>query len=281
VRFELGRFALSAFQAILDAASQRHLAGHRLTVALPRGIFLGLSETVLYKRNLDFKYLVPLSIFYAQQYSEGTNADNVLWALDLKVPVRRGLSICGELLVDDLQYERDEAAGPDRLGAYVTADALFMAGGREIEASCGYFYVDVYTYAHGDGTQYIAGDGNLTMNRMLGLTYRGPDSDRWFAKATVGMSARSSLSVECGRSRYGGSGSLLHYLRDWQPGMDNNPHFPSRPVMNVAYVIPSLRYDLNSGSYVSAGVWVRHRERAADRIDEYDYMGWLELLLDL
>ena len=45
-RFELGRFALSTFQAVLSSQSRRRFAGHRLTVALPRGVFVGVSETV-------------------------------------------------------------------------------------------------------------------------------------------------------------------------------------------------------------------------------------------
>ncbi|MFA4947948.1 MAG: hypothetical protein WC674_05490, partial [Candidatus Krumholzibacteriia bacterium] len=58
-RIELGRFALSTFQASLDPGGyRRHLAGHRLTVALPWGAFVGVSETAVYaKRDFDYMYL--------------------------------------------------------------------------------------------------------------------------------------------------------------------------------------------------------------------------------
>jgi hypothetical protein len=280
-RFALGPLAISTIQAILDSRYQRHLAGHRITAALPRGIFLGIGETVVYQRNLDFKYIMPLSIFYAQQFNEGTNADNVLWSLDWKVPMYRGFIISGEFLVDDLQYQRDELAGPDRTGFYVTADALFMVAGRELEVSGGYTCVDIYTYGHASGTQYVAGDGYVRMNPMLG-TPMGPDADRRFVKATYGLSERVSMTIEGVYTRYGAGSSLFSmYLPDWRAGLDNDPPFPSYPVLNVKSAIASLRYDLNSGSYLSAGAWVRHRDRSADNFDEDELLGWLELLLDL
>jgi len=291
-RFELGRLAFSTFQAILDSKSHRHLAGHRLTVALPRGIFLGVAETVVYKRDLDFKYLVPLSIFYAQQFNEGTNADNIFWSLDWKVPLTRGLIVYGEFLLDDLQYERDNTAGPDRLALDIAADALVMVAGRELELSGGYTVVSMYTYGHSSGTQYIAGDGSWTMNPPLGASSLGPDADRGFIKATLGVSSRAALTVEGVSTRYGG-GSLpvRGYLLDWHAGWDNDPPFPSLPILYSRYITASLRYDFDHGSYVSAGVLERYRHyRSAELptplpleldLDKDELLGWLEVVLDL
>lgn len=282
-RIEIGRFALSAVQAFLDPGGiRRYLAGHRLTVALPRGAFVGLSETALYaNRNFDYMYLVPLGIFYAQQFNEGSNEDNILWALDWKAPVRRGLVLYGQFLVDDIQYERGEDAGPDRIGAYAVADALFTVWGRELEISGGYTGVTAYTYGHADGTQHVAGDGDTDMNPLLGSPM-GPDADRGFVKAVLGASARTALTLEGGSTRYGARGVLFHeQLPDWSPGMDNDPPFPSPPVLYVKYALASVRYDLNRGSYISAGVWVRHRDRDADDVHTSGTYGWLEVMLDL
>jgi len=283
-RIELGRFALSTVQASLDpGGSRRHLAGHRLTMALPRGVSVGVSETTLYAhRNFDYMYLVPFGIFYAQQFNEASNEDNILWAFDWKVPLRRGLIFYGEFLIDDIQYQRDEKAGPDRLGLYVAADALVMVAGRELELSGGYTYVDAYTYGHSAETQYVAGDGDARMNKPLGASSMGPDADRGFIKATLGVSERAALTLEGVSTRYGG-GSLpaRGYLLDWRPGMDNDSPFPSPPILYVKYASASLRYDFYHGSYVSAGAWMRFRDRNADDFHKDELLGWLEVVLDL
>jgi len=280
-RFKLGRFALSTFQAVLSSEWERRFAGHRLTAALPKGIDIGIGETVVYAGNLDWKYLTPLGFYYAHQYNEGTNMDNILWTLDCKVPLRRGLLLYGELLIDDFQYERDENAGPDRLGLTVAADALFMVAGRELEITGGYTCIDAYTYGHSWGSQHVAGSGDTEMNPLLGSSM-GPDADRGFLKGTLGLSARTALAIEGGSTRYGALSTLFHgALPDWAPGMDSDPPFPSPPVLYVKYILASLRYDLNRGSYVSAGAWMRQRDRDADDVHTNGSYGWLEVVLDL
>lgn len=282
-RFDLGPFEMSTCQASLDVTTRRHLAGHRLTLALPRGAFLGLSETVVYaSRDFDFKYLSPLGIFYAQQFNEGTNADNILWSFDWKVPLRRGLMFYGQFLVDDLQYQRDEKAGPDRLGLYAAADALFMVWGRELELSGGYTFISRFTYAHSGGTEYVAGNGDERMNHLLGSPM-GPDADRSFIKGTLGVSSRTALTLEGASARYGEAGVLAQGdLLDWLPGMENGHTFYlSAPVLYVKYASASLRYDLNHGSYVCAGAWMRFRDPGVDDFQKRQLLGWLEVVLDL
>jgi hypothetical protein len=281
-RFALGRFALSTFQASLtEDYKRRHFAGHRLTAALPRGIFVGISETVVYQGDVKHRYIMPLSIFYAQQFNEGSNVDNILWALDWKVPIRRGLLFYGEFLVDDFQYERDENAGPDRLGLCVAADALLMVGERELELSGGYTYIDTYTYAHFMAGGYVAGDGHAQMNPILGSPV-GPDADRRFIKATLGVSGRTAVSLEGVYTMYGANNQLFNaYLQDWAPSKDNDPAFPTAPVLHVKYVCASTLYDLRNGSFISAGGGVRFCNGGPDNIDAEEGFGWLEVVLDL
>jgi hypothetical protein len=283
-RIALGRFALSTVQVSLDPGGRRrHLAGHRLTDALPRGAFVGLSETAVYaNRGFDYKYLVPLSIFYSQQFNEGTNADNILWAFDWKVPLHRGLIFYGQLLVDDLQYQRDAQAGPDRIGLSYAADALVMVWGRELELSGGYTFVSRFAYGHSDGTAYVAGNGDTEMNPLLGSPM-GPDADRRFIKATLGVSSRAALTLEGVATRYGEAGVLAQGdLLDWQPGMYNGSAYSlGAPILYVKYAGASLRYDLNHGSYISAGAWVWYRDKDVDDFHKRENLGWLEIVLDL
>ncbi|MDD4857568.1 MAG: hypothetical protein PHD74_05605, partial [Candidatus Krumholzibacteria bacterium] len=91
-----------------------------------------------------------------------------------------------------------------------------------------------------------------------------------------------SLTLEGAHTRFGAGSSLFHVdLPDWSPGMDNAPAFPSRPVLNEDYGAASLRYDLNHGSYLSAGAGVRYRDGGADDVDEEEVLGWFELMMDL
>ncbi len=292
-RFKIGRFALSTFQASLDPGGyRRHLAGHRLTVAMPRGAFVGISETVLYSgREFDYIYLAPLSVFYAQQFNERSNDDNVLWALDWKVPLRRGLLFHGEFLLDDFQYERGDDAGPDRIGVSVAMDAFFTVWGRDLELSGGYTAISKYTYAHGDyynhETEYVAGSG-MTFSGgspLLGSPL-GPDADRGFVRATVGASARASIVLEGVRARYGGGSMAVNgYLVNIPDNARGDYPFPSVPVLDVNELSACLRYDLDHGTYVSAGASVRFREPKGEGLardlDDDETMGWLEVVLDL
>lgn len=280
-RIELGRFALSAFQASLDPQVRRHLAGHRLTVALPRRIFVGVSETALYMRDFDFAYFMPLSFFYAQQFSERGNADNILWSLDWKVPLRRGLILHGEFLIDDIMYERDEISGPDRVGVNISADASFLVGGRNLELSGSYTYVDIYTYAHGSGTAYIAGDGRDPRDPLIG-SLLGPDADRWLVRAALGVGERAEISLEGAAMRWGeGSLAGAYYLEDWRPGMDNDPDFPSGDLLCEKTASLGFLYDLKRGSYISAEGGVRLLSGGPQDIDTEDGFGRLDLYLDL
>jgi hypothetical protein len=285
-RFELGPFVLSTFQALLDSERRRHLTGHRLTIALPRGIFVGIGETVVYAGSFDLKYLMPLGSDYALQFSEGSNNDNILCAVDWKVPLRRGLIFYGEFLMDDIQYERDELAGPDRLGVNLGAEALCCIAGRELELSGGYTYVDIYTYAHFSQTMYVAGDGDPRMNSILGSPL-GPDADQWRCKATLGVSARASLAAEGVFTRRGSGNATVgnaiagYHLLDWVPGMDNSPPFPSGDVLHEKTFSASCWYDMKKGSYLTAGGGMRFRSGGPEHLDTTDGFGWLELVLDL
>ncbi len=134
-RVAIGRFALSGFHAVLGGDRlylERYFAGHRLTAALPGGVYVGIAETVLYGASgMEWAYLMPLGIFYVSQANERSNEDNVLYSIDVKAPIGRGLVLSGELLVDDIQYERGDGAGPDRIAFTIGIDAQRVAGGRE------------------------------------------------------------------------------------------------------------------------------------------------------
>ncbi|UCF06708.1 MAG: hypothetical protein JSV33_06700 [bacterium] len=271
----MGRFALHTFQAFLDPQRRRRLAGHRFTVRLPRGIFVGIAETVLYAgRDLEFAYLLPFGSYYANQYNEAGN-DNILWSIDWKIPVCRGCICYGEFLIDDFQYEGDPPA-PNRLGFNCTVESAVHVGGVPLELSLGYTRIDIYTYAHLDTlTSYLAGSGSASTEYLIG-TPLGPDADRWRFKAAVPVHRRVVLAVGAELKRFGEGRDLV----SWREGDDVNPPFPSGAVLKERLVSGEGAVDLGGGSHVRAGGGMRYRSGGVDGGDAEDGYAYLELIVD-
>jgi hypothetical protein len=283
-RFTIGRFSISTFQAELDPGLERHLAGHRLTVSLPRGASFGIDETVLYSgRDLDYIYLLPLSVLYANQFNEAQD-DNILWSFDWKVPLHRGVILSGEFLVDDLQYERDELAGPDKIAFNLSADALALVGARELEISGGYTRIDIYTYTHKYyTTTYITGDGaSPGWESGIGSPL-GPDADRWNLRVSLSLHPRAVFAVEGASIRRGEGNDYRRWYppTPFTPGSPSHPPFPSGTVLHERTISASQLVDLGRGSSISAGGGVRFLSGGPEDLDEKDGFGYLSLVLDL
>ena len=259
----MGRFTLRSFQAVLDSYVPRRLAGHRLEIRLPARIYAGISETVLYtNRELDWAYLIPFGTFYANQYNEKED-DNILWSVDLKVPVTRGLILSGELLIDDLQYESDPPA-PDKLGWTLRADALVMPWGHDLEMQASYTRTDIYTYSHKDSllTAYVTGNGRKAVNMIIG-DQLGPDADRYYLRISTPLHPRALLSLEGAWIRRGEGNDL----RQWEWGEDPDPPFPSGEVTDERIYAAALRIDLGHGSFIEALGGVAAGSRGGDGSD--------------
>jgi hypothetical protein len=273
--FTLGIMRVQTVQALLDPVRPRRMAAHRLTLRLPRGVFIGLAESVVYTgRALDFAYLIPVASFYANQYNEKVD-DNVLWSIDIKLPVYRGVLLYGELLFDDFQYEADPPA-PNKWGFDLNAEWQFMLGGHEVELRAGYQRIAIYTYTHKDSlaTQYLTGGGNRLEDRIIGSDL-GPDADRWMLNVTRPFNRRFTASLEAALMRYGEGADM----RPWDWGNDPDPSFPSGGVTRENRVTAAGFIDLGGGSVVSArGGW-RMLERAAGATVR-DGFGSLEIVWD-
>ena len=275
-RLSMGRFSLHAVHAILDPEFPRRLAGHRLAIRLPRGIRIGIGETVLYTgRDLDFAYLLPFGSYYANQYNEADD-DNILWVLDWRLPVTRGLMLYGELLIDDFQYESDPPA-PDRVALNVTAEAYLNIGSREFELLLGYTYIDIYTYAHKDTllTSYVTGDGGTETNSIIGSPL-GPDADRWNASVRTPLHHRLLITVGGSYIRRGEGNDL----REWIRGTDPNLEFPSGNVTSETRLSLEADLDLDHGSYIRAGGGWRHVECGECGAEDDAGFFHIELLMD-
>ncbi|MBN2072099.1 MAG: hypothetical protein JW814_11650 [Candidatus Krumholzibacteriota bacterium] len=275
VSVSLGRFRLTTLQVLLDPQSRRRMAGHRLTVRLPAGAWLGVSETVLYSgRDLDYSYLLPAGSYYANQYNERDD-DNILVGIDWKIPLFKSVITYGELLIDDFQYE-DRGDAPDRLGYDVCVEGRLCCWGREIELGAEYTRIDIFTYAHKEDllTRYVTGNGDQYLNPPIGSPL-GPDSDRWRVRAAAAVHRRVVISTAFEYVRRGEGNDF----REWDRTEDPDPAFPSGALTIERDLSLTASLDLGRGSLVRAGGGIRVIDGPGDD-DEETGFGWFEILLD-
>jgi len=246
VRFR--QFRLDAFYGQLFTEPERYMAGHRLEARFGRTV-LGLSETVVYGgRPLDWLYVWPVAWYYANQFNERTNDDNLIWSVDAKTGLFDALTLYGSLLIDDFQFERDEGY-PDKLAAdlgfrWVPARPLGLALRGQ------YRWADVYTYSHTDSlSRYVSGAGEIDEGDVLLGGLPGPDADAWFLDAE--LYPRDNLQVVAGVfARRVGEGDDL---RAFEPGIDErDPPYPSGVVEEILGVRLSARWEFAGDSWIAA-----------------------------
>ncbi len=245
-RLRYGPLRLDIFQGQLWGDPERWLVGHRLEGTFGRTV-IGLSETVLYNsRGLDMLYLLPLAWFYANQFNERDNDDNVMWSLDAKTNVIDGLTLYGSVLIDDFQFEREEGY-PDKLAfdvgfRWVPARPLGLAIRGQ------YRRVDIYTYSHIDSLSiYVSGAGDPSQGDVLLGGVPGPDADAWRLDAEAFPRANLALAAGVFGTRIGEGRDL----RGFDPGDDKNPPFPSGVVDETLGFDLGARYEFAGDSWVA------------------------------
>ncbi len=245
-RLRYGAFRLDAFQGQLWGDPARWMVGHRLEGTFGRTV-VGLSETVVYNnRGLDMLYLLPLAWFYANQFNERDNDDNVLWSLDAKTNAIDGVTLYGSLLVDDFQFEREDGY-PDKL-AFDVGFRWVPSRPLGLAISGQYRRVDIYTYSHVDSLSiYVSGAGELAGGDVLLGGVPAPDADAWRLAAEVFPRADLAITAGAFGTRIGEGRDV----RAFQPGDDANPSFPSGVVDETLGFNLGARYELAGDSWVA------------------------------
>jgi hypothetical protein len=232
------------FNGSLSPDLNRHLAGHRLEMRFGR-VTIGLNETVVYAgKNMDPIYFFPLSSFYANQFNERGNDDNVLWSGDIKVSFLNALTLYTSGLVDDFQFERD-GNYPDKYG--------FEAGGRLALSNplpttwrVRYQRVNMYTYTHQDTlTYYLSGEADPELDVLLGGR-PGPDADTWRIEGQFYPFSTVVLTAGFFSERLGEGNDL----RSYEPGDPVDPPFPSGVVQKTLGWDLRARWELPRNSWV-------------------------------
>ena len=247
LRLKFRSLRLDAFFGQLYTAPERYAVGHRLEGAFGHTV-LGLSETVVYGgRPFDWLYLFPVSWYYANQFNERTNEDNLLWSVDAKTTIA-GVTIFGNLLIDDVQFERSDGY-PDKL-AYDLGARWVPARPLGLGLQAQYRRADIYTYSHLDSLSvYVSGAGELTDGDVLLGGLPGPDADEWQVAADVYPRRNVAVTLS-GAGRRVGEGNDL---RAFDLGVDDpDPPFPSGVVERTLGVALAARWEFDGDSWVSA-----------------------------
>ena len=238
---------LDFFYGQLWTDPQRWMVGHRLEASVGQSVF-GVSETVTYGgRPMDWLYALPVAWFYANQFNERTNSDNILWSLDAKTSVLRPVTLYGSLLIDDYQFE-DEGF-PNKLAA--DAGVRWVASkpwGLEVRAQ--YRWADIYTYSHEESLSvYVSGAAELDNGDVLLGARPGPDADAWFVNADV--YPRDNWRVSVGA--FGGRVGEGNDLRSFHLNVDDpNPAFPSGVVEESVGLRAGTRWEFSGNRWVAA-----------------------------
>jgi hypothetical protein len=245
-RAKLKWFRFSMFHGTLSPELERNIAGHRLEMRFGR-VTMGLSETVVYAgRSWDPIYLFPLSSFYANQFNERNNNDNILWEGDIKASLLDALTFYTSGLIDDYQFERD-GNNPDKYAVEVGGR---LALSRPVATTwrARYQRVDIYTYTHFDTlTYYLSGEADPEVDVLLGGR-PGPDADTWrvegeFYPYPTVIAAGAVFGTRLGEG---------NDLRRFVPGEPTDPPFPSGVVERTLGWALKVRWELPRNSWIEA-----------------------------
>lgn len=147
------RFHLVTMVASLDAmhlgdsVANRYMALHRISGRWG-GLEVALSEAMLYGgvgRRFEPGYLNPLNLYQLTQYNEDASG-NVSYGIEASWRASGGMSISGQVLIDDFQID-DCTPGceePSSYGLTLSAEGLPLVGGQRLFGS--YARVSNLTY---------------------------------------------------------------------------------------------------------------------------------------
>lgn len=160
---------------IRKISAAKHFSAHRLEIYPSDWVEIGIMEAVVYgERGLEPSYLNPFNLYFSAEHNLG-DMDNVAWGADLKIRPAAGVSLYGELFIDDMKTGE---LGTDFIGnkfAYLGGVKLAGPGPmNDFDFNLEYSRLDPFVYTH-------FFDINVYKNWNSSLGYfLPPNSDRWY-----------------------------------------------------------------------------------------------------
>ncbi len=204
--------------AVLSPADGIYLSAHSLSFRLPLRTVFGVSEAVVYQRNSfpELQYVNPLVPYYLAEHNLRQD-DNTLWNFSLVTLPGAGIRLYGEVLIDDVQYERS-APAPDKLGGIAGFQASDPLGLPDSDVRCEYTRLNKWVYTHRDWYNAYAREETPIGDPL------GPDSDRLVLELCHRPTGALEFLVGYRYLRHGEGSIDLPWEEE---GGDPRPQFPS------------------------------------------------------
>lgn len=180
----------TALSAVISRADRRYLAAHRLEIEASPRVTLGIAEAVRYRADgIDPLYavgLLPYTFVERIRIREssddslrGLERSNLMVSADVACRLSRGLTLYGELLLDD--YATESADMPNRIGYQLGFRSERRFGAHSVRTLGEYTRVRNYTYSVHYAQDFIYRD------RPLGFAL-GPDVENVYFEAVYDLS---------------------------------------------------------------------------------------------
>jgi hypothetical protein len=180
----------SALNAVISAADNHYLAAHRIEAEIGSRWSVGLSEAVRYRSDgpdpLYVAGFLPYTVIERIRVREASNDSlraleraNVMASADILFRASRGLTLYGELLVDD--YATESKGMPNRIGYQLGFRSDRPWGAHAVHFLGEYTRVRNYTYS------VYYGEDFAYRGRPLGYSL-GPDAENVFLEAAFDVS---------------------------------------------------------------------------------------------
>ncbi|MFH1700197.1 MAG: capsule assembly Wzi family protein [Candidatus Zixiibacteriota bacterium] len=245
----------------------RYMAGHRLDIRLHKRLRFGLFETILYGgegRPPELYYLNPLQFFHSAQLNENAD-DNTIIGGDFIFLPGKGMSLYGQLLIDDFQID-DKSQGdqePDEIGIM---GGLFRAG------QTGTFNPDIKVeYVRITNRTYHQRDPKnryLFRNKLLGHPL-GPDADSISIKIRFWPSSDFFAEIEAAYRRRGEGSIFKPWDEPWlEAEGDYSEPFPTGVVEKSGLIAIRVRGYIPFSPYTRKHLFVSMDTGIAD-IENY------------
>ena len=235
-----------------SVAVKKYLSGHRIEINITDRFSLGLHEAVVYGGRWDVAYLNPVMFYKGAEHANGDH-DNSLMGMDMNLIMGRGMSIYGELLIDDITTTK---LGTDwygnklafQAGMYTVDPPLLDDGDIRIE----YTRLNPWVYTH----RYPI-DSFTHYGDVLGHP-AGPNSDVFLIALRKRFTRRLNAGVMVTHYRHGENTETRNVggdpLDGFSPGDSKSASFLAGDLATATALTASVSYEILWRLFLKASV---------------------------
>jgi hypothetical protein len=201
-----GRLELTTIAQRLDDANDsagtplnRWFLAHRLGIDAGRGVRLAFTETGVYGgpgRGFEPAMHMPLAPALLAQYNEDREV-NLLWGAEVHIPLRRGLNVQLQGVIDDLQIDNKSVTDRRPWSGGFTATVTAALPWHPVHVSAGYTQVRSLTYRNSVAPLAMYAVDSVGIGRNFA------DYDQWLGRLEARLLPELEVTAMVTRIRQG------------------------------------------------------------------------------